>query len=321
MKKFLPLAAIILSACAGAQQKQQIADLWGKNDALAVSLRDKTAELDAAKAAKADAETKLADASAKLADASDKLAAASASVDGLTKSNKELSDSIGASKSALGGELKKVVAEKDELAKSLADAQKAVLRLKSAARKAAADLAAAGKERDELKERVDRADREKTQAEEDLSRRRSKLHEDMGAVADSILKEIQAGRAFAAVSGDAVVVKFSDALLFDQDSAKLSDAGAQALERAGRALKALGTREIRVEAHNDAAPLKRGLLGGFEDHWELSAAQAAAVARALRARGDLDPAHLSAVGDAEFHPFPAGDEGCADGRCVAIFAQ
>jgi flagellar motor protein MotB len=198
---------------------------------------------------------------------------------------------------------------------------------RSARDKAAADLAAAEKERIELKEKVGRyevqKDSEAARAAIELAERRARLHEEMGSVADVILADIQAGRAFAAATDDAVVVKLSDSLLFDGDgsTAKLSDGGAAVLERVGRALKALGPREIRVEAHNDASPLKRGLLGGFEDHWALSAAQAAAAARALRARGGLEPARLTAVGDAEFHPFPAGDDGCADNRCVVISAS
>ena len=323
----VPLAAVLLSACAGpqlARQQRQLAELQEKNGALAAALKERTAEVDAAKAGKADAE-------AKLADAAGALAAASARVDSLAKSNKDLSDSIGAGQNELAGKLNALVAERDELAKSLAEAQKeklAAVRLKgiyrSARDKAAADLAAGEKERTEARKRLDRcenrAEKERAEAAAELAERKAKRHEDMGSVADVILPDIQAGRAFAAVSGDAGGVKLSDALLFDEDSATLSAAGAEALARVGRALKALGPREIRVEAHNDASPLKRGLLGGFEDHWALSAAQAAAAARVLRLRAGRDPARLSAVGDAEFHPLPIGDDGCADNRCIVISA-
>jgi flagellar motor protein MotB len=340
MRLLLPLAAVLLSACAGAklqleQQKKQLAELQEKNDALAGSLSDKIAALDAAKAAQSAAEAKLADTEGKLADASGKLAIASARADSLEKSNKDLSASIGSSQTELGGKLSAAIAEKDALAKTLAEAQKkelSAVRLKaiyrSARDKAAADLAAIVAERDGMKARAEAAEAcetkvatETARAAADLAERKAKRHDEMGSVADVILTDIQAGRAFASVSGDAVIVKLSDALLFDEDSAKLSEGGAQALERVGRALKALGPREIRVSAHNDASPLKRGLLGGFEDHWAMSAAQAAAVARALRARSGLAPRHLSAIGDAEFHPFPAGDDGCADNRCVVISVE
>ena len=337
MRLLLPLAAVLLSACAGAklqleQQKKQLAELQEKNDALAGTLSDKIAALDAAKAAQSAAEAKLADTEAKRADAEGKPSIASARADSLEKSNKDLSASIGSSQTELGGKLSAAIAEKDALAKTLADSQKKELtavRLKgiyrSARDKAAADLAGITAQRDSFEARAETCEMkvatEAARAATDLAERKAKRHDEMGTIADVILPDIQAGRAFATSSADAVIVKLSDALLFDEDSAKLSEGGAQALERVGRALKALGPREIRVTAHNDASPLKRGLLGGFEDHWALSAAQAAAVARALRARSGLAPRHLSAVGDAEFHPFPTGDDGCADNRCVVISVE
>ncbi len=97
--------------------------------------------------------------------------------------------------------------------------------------------------------------------------------------------------------------------------------GETLLSRVGLALKELGPRAIRVEAHDDAAPVKRGLLGGFKDHWALSAARAAAAARALQLRVGLDPARLSAVGDAQFHAVAGDDEACADGRCLVIVVE
>lgn len=324
LKRALPLAALLLGACSGARlrdQQKAISGLQAKSDALAVSLKDRSAELDAVKAAKADTE-------AKLADAETKLSIASARADSLEKSNKALSDSSGASQTELGARLNAIVAEKDELAKKLADAEKEKLgavRLKilyrSARDKAVADHEALVKERDGLaaqfKELEQAKEREKTAGEEARQRR----HDEMGRIADVILKEIQAGRAFAAVAGDRVEIKLSDALLFDADSAALSGGGVILLQRVGLALKELGSREIRVEAHDDAAPVKRGLLGGFADHWALSAARSAAAARVLQTRAGLDPARLSAVGDAEFHAVAAGDEACADGRCVVIVVE
>ena len=335
MRRLLPLAAVLLCACAGAKleaQRGQIADLQSKNDALTGSLSERIAERDAAKSAKTAAESKVADLEPKLADAEAKLVIAMATVDSLTKSNKDLTDAAGASSSELGGKLQAAIAEKDALAKKLADAQQtelAAVRLKgiyrSARDKAAADFAAAEKERVELKAKVQgyevQKDSEAARAAVELAERKARLHDEMGSIADVILPDIQAGRAFASSSDRAVVVKLSAALLFDGDTDKLTETGAAALERVGRAFKALGPRRIRIEAHNDASPLKRGLLGGFADHWALSAAQAAAAARTLRERGGLEPARMTAVADAEFHPFPTGEDGCADNRCVVISAE
>ena len=329
--KALPLAALLLCGCAGAQLKEQqkeISDLQKRSDVLSVQLKDRSAELAALKAAKADSDAKLADSEAKLADAEGKIAIASARGDSLEKSNKELSDSIGASKTQLGGKLNAVVAEKDELAKKLADAEKEKLNLTrlrntyhAARDKAAADRDALAKERDELAARFAETEKAKAQEKAAADESRQRRHDEVGPIADALLKEIQAGRAFAAVAGDRVEIKLSDGLLFDGDSAKPTGAGETLLQRVGLALKDLGPRAIRVEAHDDAAPIKRGLLGGFEDHWALSAARAAAAARVFQARSGLDPARLSAVGDAQFHAFPAGDETCADNRCVVIVVE
>ena len=337
MRRLLPVAAVLMCACAGAKlkaQSAQIADLQANDDALTSSLSVRVAERDAAKAEGAGVQAKLAETQAKLADAEGKLAIASARVESLTKSNRDLSNAAGASQSELGAKLKAAIAEKDALAKTLADAQQKALsavRLKgiyrSARNKAVGEFAAADKERVELRAKVERyavqADSEAARAAIEAASLQAKLHDELGSVADVILPDIQAGRAFATVSGRALVVKFLDSFLFDGDgdTAKLTGAGTQALERVGRALKALGPRAIRVEAHNDASPLKRGLLGGYEDHWELSAAQAAAAARALNTRARLEPARMTAVADAQFHPFPSGEDGCGDNRCVVISAE
>jgi flagellar motor protein MotB len=325
------LAAVLLCACSGARVREdeaRLAEQQTKLDALTAQLKDRGAELDAAKAAKADAD-------AKLSDATEKLLIAISRADSLQRSNAELSDAVGAGRTALGAKLNAAVAEKDALAQKLADALKAKLsavRLKaiyrSARDKAVADrgkteaeLANLRKERDDLAARIADADKEKEREKTAADESKQRLHDELGPIADAILKEMQAGGAFAGVSGGRLEVKLSDGLLFDGESAKLTDGGATLLQRVGLALKALGPREIRVEAHNDGAPLKRGLLGGFEDHWELSAAQAAAATRALSARAGLDPAHLAAVGDAEFHALRADEDGCARNRCLVIAAQ
>ncbi|MFI5351285.1 MAG: hypothetical protein ACHQ2Z_17200, partial [Elusimicrobiota bacterium] len=250
MRYLIPLAVLLLSACGGARlrdDEHRLAEANMNNDVLAAALKAGIAELDSLMAAKADAEAMLADAEAKLSDASGKLAIASDRVDSLTKSNKDLSDASGASQTELGVKLNGAIAEKDALARSLAEAQQkqlSAVRLKaiyrSARDKAAADLAAAEKERTALKEKVDAcetwAEKGKAQAAADLAARKAKAHEDMGSVADVILPDILAGREFAAVTGDAVIEKLPDDLLFHGFRATLSDGGEQALERVGRAL-------------------------------------------------------------------------------------
>ena len=341
MRKILPLTAILLlSACAGAQLasvKQENAALREKDAALLVQMKNKSAAAAAAEAAKSEAESKLssaqsalAAAQASLAEVEGKLKIANSRVDGLTKSNKDLSDSIGASQNELGGKLNAVIAEKDAVSKTLADAQKEKLGLdramavyRSARDKAQADLAKVQKAKDALDQRLADSDREKGLERQKLDDADKRLHDDMGAVADAVLKEIQDGKASADVSGGRFLLTLSEPLLFDEGSAKIQSGGAALLERVGNALKALGAREIRVEGYTDNGPIKKGLLGGFDDHWSLSAARAAAAARWLHEHAGLDPAHLSAVGYGEFHPVQPNesDGGRAANRRLVVAVE
>jgi chemotaxis protein MotB len=331
MRTLFPLAAILLlSACAGAQlekQKKQNEELREKAGAMLVQIKDKSDEADAARAAKAATEAKLAETEGKLADAESRLAIAGARIESLTKSNKDLSDAIGASQSDLSGKLNGAIAEKDALAGKLAEAQKEKLILerarnlyRTARDRAAAEAAKTAAERDALAARLKGADDAALAARERAAAAAAKRHEDMGSVADVLLSEMQSGRASAAQTADAFSVTLSNELLFDDGSAKVKDEGAAVLERVGRALKALGPRTIDVESHADNAPVKKGLLGGFEDPWALTAARAAAVSRWLHEHAGLDPAHLSAEGFGEFRPVKPNDtaEGRAANRRIVI---
>ena len=79
-------------------------------------------------------------------------------------------------------------------------------------------------------------------------------------------------------------------------------------------------REILVEGHSDNSVFKKGLLGGYEGHWELTAARATAVARWLHEHAGLDPARLSSAGYGEFRPSKPNDspEGRAANRRVTL---
>ncbi len=323
MKHLLPLVVLLLSACAGAQlaqQKKELEETREKAGALLVQVKTKSDEADAAKAAKADAE-------AKLAETEGKLAIANAQIDSLTKSNKQLADASGASQSELGGKLNEAVADKDALAKKLSDLQKEKLTLertkniyRSARDKAVAELAKMKAERDALDIAAAGAAQLKAAADEARAKLAAATHEQMGAVADAILKEMQAGQASAASDGGRFTVTASVDMLFDDGTAKLRDEGAAFLEKLGAALKALGPRVIEVGAHADNAPLKKGLLGGFEDSWALTTARAAAVTRWLHSHAGLDPARLTAEGYGEFRPLKPNDsdEGRAANRRVTI---
>jgi chemotaxis protein MotB len=331
MRRTIPLAALLLlSACAGAQLEKQKKDndaLREKAGALLVQVKEKSDEADAARAAKAAVEAKLAETEGRLADAESRLGIANARIASLEKSNKDLSAASGASRDELGGKLNAAIAEKDALAKQLADAQKEKVALeraknvfRAARDKNAAEAARLTAERDELAARLKAADDASRVEREKSAASAAKLHDEMGSVADVLLKEMQAGAASASQSAGSFTVALSADMLFADGGAKITDAGAAVLERVGGALKGLGPRAIAVQAHADNAPVKKGLLGGYDDAWALTAARAAAVGRWLHEHAGLDPAFLSAQGYGEFRPLKPNDsdENRAANRRIAL---
>lgn len=312
MRPAFPLAALLLAACSGAQlekQKQEIEDLQTRAGTLVGQLKERTDEVEALKAVKAEQDGRVAELEGKLAVANGRL-------DSVTKSNSDLSSAIKASKDVLAEKLNDAIAAKDETAVKLADALKeklAVERLKniykSAKDKAAADLAALQAEREKLLARLNpldaaakKAEEERKAAEAARSAARARVREELGSAADAVLKDIQSGKAGVEQEGEAFRVTLSDALLFEEGKAAVTEAGAARLGRLAAALKALPGKRIRVEGHSDNAPFKKGLLGGYDGHWELSAARATAVARWLHQHGALDPAVIEAAGFGEFRP-------------------
>lgn len=324
------LAALLLSGCAGAKlekQRKEIEELNTRAGAMLGQLKDKTDEVEALKAAKAELEGRVTELEGKVAVANGRL-------NSLQKSNGDLSAALKAGKDAVAAKLNEAIAEKDETARKLSEALKDKLALerlkniyKSAKDKAAADLAELEKERGRLASRLGLAEaaakREAdatVEAEERRGAARARAREEMGQAADAVLKDIQAGKAGVDQDGEAFTVTLSDSLLFDEGSAKLNEGGMARLDRLAKALKPLAGKRIRVEAHSDNAPYKKDLIGGYAGHWELSAARATAAARWLHEHGGLDPASLESSGFGEFRPVKpnAAPEGRAANRRVVL---
>ena len=312
-----------MTACAGAKletQKKQIEELETKAGSLYTQLKEKSDEADALKVAKTDLE-------AKLVEVEGRAAAAESQAATLTKSKKSLSDAIGASKDELGGKLNAVVVEKDELAKKLSDTLKeklALERLKtvyqSAREKAGRELSKIKDEREALLAKLSLAEASASKAGEARAAALLKTREEMGAAADAVLKEMQAGKALVEQNGETFAITLEDAAIFDDGAAKVTENGAALLGRVGAALKTLPLKVLRVEAHSDSSPYKKGLLGGYLGHWELTAARATAAARWLHEHAGLDPARLAAAGFGEFRPAKPNDtpEGRAANRRIVI---
>jgi chemotaxis protein MotB len=100
-----------------------------------------------------------------------------------------------------------------------------------------------------------------------------------------------------AVRDREVTVRVGDRVLFDLGRAELRPEAASLIAALGSRLAELGA-AVRVEGHTDDLPIA---TARFPSNWELSAARAASVVRALIAAG-MPAARLTATGFAETRP-------------------
>lgn len=317
----LLLVCLAATACAGGRLKEQQA-LIERCQTESGKLRGELSET-ADKALACD--TEKAELEGRLSDLGGKLKAADERASSLLKSNKDLSKSLEANKGELQGKVKELVAEKDELGRRLSEAQKEKIvaersiltsQKKADAARGARDRSAA--EVLELKAELERLSGERKEqsaasaaaaesAQGARSARLAKVREDMGRLADVMLKELQAEKATVSQDNDLISIMLLEPLLFEAQQAKLTEGGVALLDRLGGVLHSLPGRNLRVEAHSDNSPIKWELFGRFTSHWDLSSARATAVARYLHEHGGLDPRRLTASGFGEFRPLKPND--------------
>lgn len=118
------------------------------------------------------------------------------------------------------------------------------------------------------------------------------------------------------VGEDRMRIVFSEPVLFDAGSDRLKEASRPHLARLAQALGELPN-PVQVEGHTDDRPL--GPRAGFRSNWELSAARAFAVLRALE-EGGLPSSRLSALGYGEHRPVASNEtpEGRTANRRIEI---
>ena len=310
-----------VSACGSAnkkisEQQAELASLESKANLLTAQGLEKDQKLAAA-------ETEKAELDGKLKELESKVAAAQSQIDSLQQSNQALSKSLEADKGDLGGQLKTAVEEKDKAAKQVFQLSKEKGALERQRASLSGKLAALKAQLEAAKAQADAAKAAADELEKARSARLAQTHEDMGKLADAVLKELESEQAAVEQKGETIELTLREPLLFSPQQAKLSDDGGALLERLGNALHALGSRAVRVEGHSDNAPIKWELFGRFTSHWDLSAARATAVARYLHEHGGLDPRRLTASGFGEFRPAKsnATPEGRAVNRRVVIVVE
>lgn len=112
-------------------------------------------------------------------------------------------------------------------------------------------------------------------------------------------------------SGAGLAVSIVDRVLFPSGRASLTAEGRAVIDKVARILTNGPERRLVVEGHTDNVPIGPDLAERFPSNWELSAARATEVVRALVARG-VPPGTLEAVGRADTRP--AASNTTEDGR-------
>ncbi len=100
-----------------------------------------------------------------------------------------------------------------------------------------------------------------------------------------------------------MVIKLSNAILFDSGKTKLRPEGEAAVAQIVPALKSIGKREFLVSGHTDNVPIK---TARFQSNWELSTARAVEMVKVMI--DDGYPAdQLGAAGFGEWDPVASND--------------
>lgn len=130
-----------------------------------------------------------------------------------------------------------------------------------------------------------------------------------------LASELAAGTISLRPEGRALVVTFSNHVLFESGDYQLLEAGERLLLRCRDVLlqtRGTGYELVQVEGHTDDRPLNRARYPA--NNWQLSAARAIRVVELLAADEDFEAAKLSANGYAEYRP--VADNGDESGRAL-----
>lgn len=108
---------------------------------------------------------------------------------------------------------------------------------------------------------------------------------------------------------DWLLIRLDSALFFESGSASIKEEGKQLLTDISSVLETLEGRDILVQGHTDNVAIKTAT---YSSNWELSTARATNVVKFIVESLNVDPAMLTATGNAEFRPI--GDNATEEGR-------
>lgn len=245
--------------------------------------------------------------------------------DDLKRKYDESQGKLGTSEQSLADANTKIAAmqaqiahNEDELAKKQAEAEKLqaeIARLGGEEKRLTEELAQLVKDKSKLKESTARLQ----QALKELAQRKAEADKRVAEFRGLLAKfkeMIDAGKLEVKIVDGRMVLALPTDVLFGSGSADLSKDGVVAVTEVAQLLTSLGERRFQVEGHTDNVPIKSAR---FPSNWELSAARAVGVVKAMRAAG-MEGAQLSAAGFGEFRPVASNDtkQGQAKNRRIEI---
>ena len=139
-------------------------------------------------------------------------------------------------------------------------------------------------------------------AHPEMSRRQEGRGLDLGYLATvlhhNLSQKSDTGKMEITTYSDRIVLSFPGSLLFDHNSADLSDGGKKALYSIGQSVKGIRNK-IEIYGHTDPQPLAAG-GGQWRTNWGLSLARALSVAAILREAGYTRNVALMGLAATEF---------------------
>lgn len=167
-------------------------------------------------------------------------------------------------------------------------------------------------ENDALRAERDDARRRLAELERDLAPK-ARRYDDLHPTYEGLVRDLEADLAAARIEIDrlreGLRTRLPAETLFASGSAELTPEGERMLARLAEQLRD-APYEVLVQGHTDDVPIRGALATRYPTNWELAAARAARVVRALEAAG-VPPDRLAAVSLGEHHPIVAGDDPAA----------
>ena len=185
---------------------------------------------------------------------------------------------------------------------ALADEKAKVVDLDQRLNKTVGDLAALTKDKSKLQSNVE----EMKLALADLEKRRAQAESRVNEFKNLLARFkslIDAGKLKVRIVEGRMVVVLATDILFASGSASLSKDGKVAIAEVAQVLGGIPNRNFQVEGHTDNVPIS---TAAFASNWELAAARATHVVRAMIDAG-MPPNRISAASFADTKPIAPND--------------